>query len=212
VSEIIKNKMDESSYLRFAKTLASHYSNEAQAQEDPVNFARINIYFQPLLWDVFKAPGYYSEQSYDYDPWRPYRQGVHKLRTSEEVFVVENYGLPEPIRIAGAGFQPDLLKNLCADTLLPRYGCAMHFREIKPGHYRGQVEPGNRCLIPRDGRMTYLVSEVEINQQIWVSRDSGFDPETNQQRWGSEHGPLRFKRVADLGSNLDENWLQSAST
>jgi CpeT protein len=60
--------------------------------------------------------------------------------------------------------------------------------------------------------MTYLVSEVEINQQIWVSRDSGFDPETNQQRWGSEHGPLRFKRVADLGSNLDENWLQSAST
>ncbi|MFL0754967.1 MAG: chromophore lyase CpcT/CpeT [Prochlorococcus sp.] len=203
--------MHESSYLRFAKILAGHYSNKAQAQEDPVNFARINIYFQPLHWDVFRAPGYYSEQSYDYDPWRPYRQGIHKLKARKELFIVENYGLPEPIRIAGAGFQPDLLNNICADTLLPRYGCAMHFREITPGHYKGLVEPGNRCLIPREGKMTYLVSEVEFNEQIWVSRDSGFDPKTNEKLWGSEHGPLRFQRAANLGSHLTEGWLNYAS-
>ena len=43
------------------------------------------------------------------------------------------------------------------------------------GHYRGMVEPGKKCLVPRDGKLTYLVSEVEVNQTDWISRDRGFD-------------------------------------
>ena len=203
--------MRQSSLLRFAKTLAAHYSNKEQAQKDPIHFARINIYFRPLLWDVFKGPGYYSEQSYDYAPWRPYRQGVHKLLASKEAFILENYSLQEPKRLAGAGFYPDLLNHLCADTLLPRRGCAMHFKEIKPNQYRGQVEPGNNCLVPRNNTMTYLVSEVEFDEKIWISRDRGFDPKTHEQLWGSKHGPLHFQRIVNLGDHLNESWLRSDS-
>ena len=65
--------------LLFAKTLSGHYSNLEQSQENPKDFAHINIFFRPLPWDVLKGPGFYSEQSYDHDPWRPYRQGVHRL-------------------------------------------------------------------------------------------------------------------------------------
>ena len=54
--------------LLFAKTLAGHYSNLQQSQENPKDFAHINIFFRPLPWDVLKAPGFYSEQSYDHDP------------------------------------------------------------------------------------------------------------------------------------------------
>ena len=83
----------------------------------------------------------------------------------------------------------------------------MHFREIDAGHYLGEVEPGKKCLVPRDGRLTYLVSEVDVNATDWISRDRGFDPGTDEQLWGSEHGPLRFKRVQNLGDDLDHQWL-----
>ncbi|MFL0776797.1 MAG: chromophore lyase CpcT/CpeT [Prochlorococcus sp.] len=200
--------MSDQTLLHFAKILAGHYSNFAQAQENPKDFSHINIYFRPLPWQVLQGPGFYSEQSHDHDPWRPYRQGLHRLIASENMFVMENYGLTEPERVAGGGFREELLKRIGFDEQLHRSGCNMHFKEVTPGHYRGEVEPGNQCLIPRDGKMTYLISEVEVNAHTWISRDRGFDPSNDEQCWGSEHGLLRFKRVANLGDNLNEAWLR----
>ena len=194
--------------LRFAKTLAGHYSNHEQSQANPKDFAHINIFFRPLPWSVLKAPGFYSEQSSDHDPWRPYRQGIHRLLPEKDgVFIVENFGFSDPIRLAGAGQRPELLKSLKTESIKPRCGCGMHFRERETGHYLGEVEPGKNCLVPRDGRLTYLVSEVDVNATDWISRDRGFDPETDEQRWGSEHGPLCFKRMQNLGDGLDHQWL-----
>ena len=85
----------------------------------------------------------------------------------------------------------------------------MHFTCIGDGHYQGSVEPGKKCLVPRDGKMTYLVSEVEVNQTDWISRDRGFDPVSDEQCWGSEHGKLRFKRVHWFGNELNEDWAMS---
>ena len=77
--------------LKFAKTLAGHYSNFEQSQDNPKDFAHINIFFRPLPWETLKGPGFYSEQSYDHDLWSPYRQGIHRLTQIEDVFVVENF-------------------------------------------------------------------------------------------------------------------------
>lgn len=197
------------SSLLFAKTLCGHYSNLDQAQQDPSKFARINIFFMPLPWEVLRAPGIYSEQSYDHDPWRPYRQGVHRLSQCDDVHVVENFGLEQPERAAGAGLHPELLLTIDANSLIQRCGCAMHFRCVGPGSYLGELEPGHNCLIPRDGRLTYLVSEVELNQERWSSRDRGFDPLTDAPIWGSEHGMLRFGRIRSFADQLDDSWLQT---
>ena len=86
----------------------------------------------------------------------------------------------------------------------------MHFKETKPGHYVGRVEPGKDCLVPRNGKLTYLVSEVEVNQQSWVSRDRGFDPKTDEVLWGSEHGPLKFKRISDLSQMVTTQWVSGS--
>ncbi|MCP9909232.1 chromophore lyase CpcT/CpeT [Cyanobium sp. BA20m-p-22] len=192
--------------LRFSKILAGHYSNSAQSQHDPVNFAHINIYFRPLPWGVFQGPGFYSEQSYGHDPWRPYRQGVHRLISTEKVQIVENYGFDEPIRLAGAGFTPELLKLINIKRLKQRCGCAMHFHETTQGCFSGLVEPGQKCLVPRDGRPTYLVSEVLVDHENWISRDQGFDPATDALQWGSEHGALRFKRIASYENEVAAEW------
>ena len=50
------------------------------------NFANINIYYIPLDWSIFNGPWFYSEQSYDFKPWSPYRQGLHKLIKQENIF------------------------------------------------------------------------------------------------------------------------------
>ena len=197
--------------LRFATTLAGHYSNFAQSQSDPVNFAHINIYFRPLPWKVFQGPAFYSEQSYAHDPWRPYRQGVHRLISTEKIQIVENYGFDQPIRLAGAGFRPELLKLIHIKRLKQRCGCAMHFHETTPGCFRGLVEPGQKCLVPRDGRPTYLVSEVLVDHKNWISKDQGFDPATHAYKWGSEHGPLHFARIASFEHEIKAEWASLKS-
>ena len=193
--------------VRFAKTLSGVFDNFAQSQERPKDFARINIVFRPLSWEIFQGPGFYSEQYYDYSPWEPYRQGIHRLTYNKDTFIVENFDFSNKERLAGSGRNPELLESLDRNSLQKRCGCSMHFKETRIGHYVGNVEPGKDCLVPRDGKLTYLVSEVEVNEQNWVSRDRGFDPTTDEVRWGSEHGPLKFKRIQDLSAMVTEQWI-----
>ena len=201
--------MPSNELLKFAKTLAGQFSNFEQSQENPKDFAHINIYFIPLDIRISGKPAFYSEQSYNHDPWRPYRQGFHCLEEINDIFVVKNFGYPQYQRVAGSGNHPSLLKKINPELLTSRCGCSMHFRSTTDRSYIGSVEPGKQCLVPRDGKLTYLVSEVELGAHHWNSRDRGFDPDTDEQCWGSEHGVLKFKRVLSLGDQLDFKWLNA---
>ena len=197
--------------FEFTSTLAGAYDNLEQSQANPKDFARIKIFFRPLPWSVFNAPGFYSEQCYDYAPWDPYRQGLHRVSTKEGVFVVENFGYPDFPRLAGAGKDKSLLRSLRPDLLETRCGCSMHFRAKGHKQFVGEVEPGKKCFVPRDSRITYLVSEVELNETTWVSRDRGYDPETDQQIWGSEHGKLEFVRTHSFANFIQQDWVHRSS-
>lgn len=193
--------------LKFARYLCGQFSNKKQAAKNPASFAHINIYFRPLPWEILEGPGFYSEQSYDHDPWRPYRQGIHRLVPSQDIQVVENFEYNEPMRVAGAGFKPELLKAIKKEKIKQRCGCSMIFKEDMMGCFTGELEPGKKCIVPRDGRSTYLVSEVYLSHDQWISRDRGFDQTTDGVAWGSEHGPLEFERVASFGVSLTSSWL-----
>ena len=195
--------------LRFSKDLAGEYSNKRQAQENPRCFAHINIYFQPLPWEIFQGPGFYSEQSYDYAPWSPYRQGLHQLSKKNKIFILHNYALKNAEKFAGSGSHPELLSTLNINEARERVGCAMIFQEVSTGNYKGQVEPGASCLIPRGGKMTYLQSQVEFNCKEWIGIDEGFDVCTKKKIWGSEHGPLRFEKILNLGQDLENKWVMT---
>ena len=200
--------MDNISLLLFAKAISGHFSNKEQVQKYPNKFAHINIYFRPIKCSAIKGPAFYSEQSYNHDPWSPYRQGVHPISKKDEgCFIVHNFSISSPDRFAGGGFNADLLNGLNANYLNKRSGCSMHFFEIKKDTYRGEVEPGQKCLIPRSEGMTYLVSEVKLNYNELISLDRGFDQITNEHIWGSRKGSLKFKRVNNLGTDLNGSWL-----
>ncbi len=205
--------------------MAGEFSNQDQSIAEPANYAHIRVAFRPLPAGFFQGVGFYSEQAYDYDLWSPYRQGIHRLvEQSDGSVFIENYALKEPMLYAGASREDSILASIPPDGIERRCNCSMVFTptEVQPDfsrlpegaspdlpgaagdglRYVGQVEPGNNCLIPREGHITYLVSEVDLTETTWVSRDRGFDVETNEHIWGSALGPLRFKRIRSFAEEL----------
>lgn len=179
--------------MTLACWMAGDFSNYRQAFENPRQYAHIHVFFRPLEFDFFSGIGFYSEQVYDYDMWTPYRQGVHRLVDKGDHIYIENYSLVDSFLYAGAAHEPTILKTITPENIRRRQYCSMVFRREKD-RFIGQVEPGNLCLIEKNGCQTYLVSNVEITESTWVSLDKGLDVNTNEQVWGSEHGSLRFEK------------------
>lgn len=179
--------------ITLARWMAGDFSNYKQAAENPRQYAHIHVFFRPLAFDFFSAIGFYSEQVYDHDLWTPYRQGVHRLIDKGDHIYIENYRLEDSFVYAGAAREPAILKTITRSCIQRRQHCSMIFR--RDGEtFLGQVEPGNQCLIEKNGRQTYLVSDVEITDSTWASLDRGIDVDTGDQVWGSEHGSLRFEK------------------
>lgn len=192
---------DTSEMLTLARWMAGDFSNFKQAQANPSQFAHIHVFFRPLPFDFFNAVGFYSEQAYDHDLWTPYRQGVHRVVDNGDHIYIENYSLEDPILYAGAAREPSILKTITRDSIQRRQHCSMIFRR-EGDRFRGEVEPGQQCLITKRGHQTYLVSEVVITESTWVSLDKGLDVETHEQVWGSEHGSLKFEKRESFADEI----------
>jgi CpeT protein len=188
--------------LLLAQWMAGDFSNHKQAAAEPQHYAHIRIFFRPLPFEFFNAIGFYSEQVYDYDLWTPYRQGVHKLVDRGEDSYIENYSLKDAILYAGAAREPEILKTITHDCLERRCNCSMIFHR-EGDMFRGQVEPGNQCFVERNGSKTYLISDVEITENTWVSLDKGMDINTHEKLWGSAFGMLRFEKVASFADEIN---------
>lgn len=206
MAQLLSNTEEESVSLlhSLASCMAGDFSNQKQAFADSKNYAHIRIFFRPLPWNFFSGIGFYSEQVYDYDLWNPYRQGVHKLVDKGEKIYIENYSLTDGLLYAGAGHSREILLTITPENINRRYNCSMVFWREK-NLFRGSVEPGNKCLITRKGQETYLVSDVELTEETWVSWDRGMDIETNEQVWGSAIGPLKFEKRQSFAGELPIN-------
>ena len=200
-------KSNPSLIINFAKIISGKYSNFLQSQSNSKDFANINIYFRPVSWSILNNPCLYSEQSYEYDPWSPYKQSIIKVLRSGNNIVLENYSLNNAERVAGAGEYPTLLREIYPHNLKLKSGCSMYFNEVEQGLYLGSIEPGKKCLIERKGKTTYLDSYVRIDQNQLISKDQGFDKLTNKQIWGSEKGAFLFKKIISFQNEINEIWL-----
>ena len=182
--------------------MAGDFSNRKQSDDRPTDFAHIHIFFRPLPFEFFNTIGFYSEQVYDYDLWSPYRQGIHRVVDQGDHILIENFGMNDPVLYAGAARDSNILNSIKPDIIKSRQGCSMIFRRGDGDSFIGGVEPGNACIIPRDGVMTYLVSDVEVTESTWLSLDRGFHPESHEHLWGSKLGPLKFEKIQNFASEL----------
>jgi CpeT protein len=194
--------LNQTDLLTLAQWMAGDFSNYQQSSKQPTLYAHIHVFFRPLPFSFFNGIGFYSEQVYDHDLWSPYRQGVHRFIDRGNNIYIENFALDDAIRFAGAAREPSILKTIAPECLRPRCNCGMVF-ERKESRFLGRVE-GNQCLIPKNGFQTYLISEVEVTASTWSSLDRGFDVNTHQQVWGSDHGALQFTKSQDFSHELSE--------
>ncbi len=179
----------------FVKTLCGKYSNQLQSYANPKLYAHINIYFRLLPWELFQGIGIYSEQSYNHSPWSPYRQAIHRLSFTNNIYTLENYKLINHERIAGGGFRLELLKGIEAKDLILREGCQMSFIKGGDGFYKGNLSKNKKCIINKCDKSTYLISKVVFGQDKFSSLDEGFDIHTDEKIWGSDNGKLEFYRA-----------------
>lgn len=187
--------------MTLARWMAGDFSNAKQAAANPREYAHIHVFFRPLAFEFFSGIGFYSEQVYDYDLWTPYRQGIHRVVDKSDHIYIENYGLIDPLLYAGAARESAILKTITPNCIQRRQNCSMVFRR-EDNKFIGQVEPGNSCLINKNGCQTYLVSDVEITESTWASLDKGLDVNTQKQVWGSEHGALRFEKQESFAHEI----------
>jgi CpeT protein len=179
--------------VTLARWMAGDFSNQKQALENSKDYAHIHVLFRPLPFEFFAGIGLYSEQVYDYDLWLPYRQGIHRLVLQNDQIYIENYRLKNALYYAGAARTPSILATITPACIERRYHCSMVFQR-QNDRFLGNVEPGNQCLIEKNGCQTYLDSAVEVTETTWVSLDKGLDISSHQQVWGSTSGPLRFEK------------------
>ena len=192
--------------LKFAKIISGIFSNKEQALNNPKNFAHIQIHIRPLFFKTYKCFAFYSEQRYQHDIWNPYRQSINKLSKEKEIFVLSNHKIENKERLTGGALDISLLDNISKYKLYKKSGCSMYFRETNPGNFSGTIESGRKCYIKYGEEQTYVKSEVIVNKYILISEDSGYEIETDKKIWGSDFGPLIFKKIDNFDYFIEQNW------
>ncbi len=174
--------------------LAGDFSNWEQAIDNPPLYAHIRVGMRPLpafdrqdgsLW-------MYVEQAYDYMLDRPYRSAVLHIFRQGDRLEIANHRLREPEAFWGASRDRDRLAQLQPDGIERLCGCNMHVERTPNHSFVGTVEPGKQCFVFRNGKQTYLHSEFEVRQDLFISLDRGYDVDTDERVWGSLAGPFYF--------------------
>jgi hypothetical protein len=183
--------------------MAGEFSNQAQAFENPPFFAHIRVCMRPLPLSVFGGLGIFLEQAYDFAIDQPYRVRVLEFLEVDGQISVPHYRLKDEKRFLGAARDPAQLASLTRDQLDLMCGCGMNVAWTG-NSFKGQVEPGKKCLVERKGQQSYLDNEFEILDQgnRLISLDRGRDLVTDERLWGSIAGPFEFTRVQNFSSEI----------
>lgn len=182
--------------------MAADFSNQAQAIENPPFFAHIQVCMRPLPRGFQSGISLYLEQAYSYQLHLPYRVRVLHFIPRESDVLLENYKVKDEEKFYGAGRDRDKLLTLAADDLEIMPGCDIHV-QWTGSSFRGQVEPGKKCAVVRNGQNTYLDNEFIVTEGHMTSYDRGRDPETDELRWGSVAGPFEFDKVNRFASEVE---------
>ncbi len=200
----IKGPSMKPSVQRFLKLLCGEYSNQKQALDNPPFYAHIFLRYRPI--EHLQPGSILLEQTYALDPKHPYR--LRMIRAEElrpGVIKLWNHSFRNPDHFYTATFDPERRLEIQDNDLICMDHCHYQVNEQANG-YQGELEPGCRCIVERDGKKTYLVSSFHLQGDALLTLDRGHDPVTHERCWGSIAGEFRFFRTADWSSDLPASW------
>jgi CpeT/CpcT family (DUF1001) len=181
--------------------MASEFSNQTQAYDNPPLFAHIRVCMRPLPFALLGGVGLFLEQAYDFALNDPYRIRVIKLFEQGDRLELEHYLVKDEKKYCGASRQPEMLQTLTLDQLDRSVGCNMVIHWTGDA-FKGVVEPGKGCRVNWRGTMTYLDNEFEVTEDAMMSLDRGRDLETDEPVWGSKAGAFQFQRCQSFADEV----------
>lgn len=187
--------------ITLARWMASDFSNQAQAFENPPFFAHIRVCMRPLPVEILDGVSLYLEQAYDIELNSPYRVRVLKLVPADDRIDIENYAIENEEQFYGASRDLQKLQELKKAEFKLMPGCTF-ITHWTGSSFKGRVEPGKGCMVVRKGKNTYLDSEFEIDGEKFISHDRGRDPKTDAHVWGALAGPFEFTRRASFADEI----------
>ena len=193
--------------LEFTKGISGKFSNKKQSQANSKDFPHINLFFRPIKYSLLGFNCIYSEQSYSFDPWAPYRQSIIYLVEKNDLIILKSYIINNSERFARGGEKPEILNKLNKDNISLREGCDMYFTQIGINHFKGKLVSQKKCFIQRGDKKTYLSSSAELLDDKWTCKDEGFDVNTGKKIWGGDNGNFIFEKIDDYGNDIDNIWI-----
>ena len=192
------------SLARLTKQLSASFNNQKQAFENPPLYGHILVRLRPL--PQLKAGSLLLEQAYAVTPKEPYR--IRVLRPNicnQRGLVINNYGIQDNHRFWGAIEDNSKRAQITEADLKLLEGCTYLVSENEKG-FQGEVEPGCKCIVKRQGIESYLVSSFELSDSGMTTIDRGHDPKTHEHLWGSIAGPFQFDKAVDYSSEIPPEW------
>ena len=109
-----------------ARWMASDFSNQQQAFDNPPLYAHIRVCMRPLPYSVLDGVSLYLEQAYDFMLTQPYRARVLRLINAGDRIEIENYIIKDVESLYGAARDRSMLENLTRDRVDFMPCCNMH--------------------------------------------------------------------------------------
>lgn len=184
-----------------ARWMAADFSNQQQAIDNPPLYAHIRVCMRPLPYSLLDGVALYLEQAYDFLLKQPYRARVLKLIRVNGLIEIENYSVRDGESLYGASRDRDMLSKLTRDRVEFMPCCNFQVEWAGQG-FKGTVEPGKKCMVERQGKLTYLDSVFEIDGEKFQSWDRGRNPETDEHVWGALAGPFYFTRRTSFADEV----------
>jgi acetylornithine deacetylase/succinyl-diaminopimelate desuccinylase-like protein len=176
-----------------ASWMEGSFSSARQAASDPESYHDIRLFMSRIWPTRSDAVWLYVEQAAADNLAQPYRQRIYRLsRNDEGALLSEVFTLPgDPLELAGAWRDAELLKTISIDDLSLRQGCSIDLRRTGPETFSGATT-GRECDSSLRGA-TFATSEVLITPDRVLSWDRGFDAQG--QVWGAEQAGYVFDKL-----------------
>ena len=153
---------------KFISYFEGYFDNQRQAFHQPREFALIELNHTKISASKFRV-----SQKYIIDN-DPYRKAIVEVTQKDGKIILKSYEDTE--------------------ELTYKQGCDIIFEydeEHDKFHGRNAC---NECYVQKGTYETYLMTEAFLGNDYYTVVDVGLDVNTNEQRWGSNHGFFHFDR------------------
>ena len=185
--------------------LAGEFDNQQQALEQPAWYVHLRLWMRPVPIFTEDSITLYAEQASVINQGKPYRPRILRLRDRETI-EIEYYMFKDIEAVAGAGSNPEKLKQITPDKidLLPNCTLKVSSQNMAGGGDRFKTTPAKEtpCTFDYQGNTYQVFLGLEATAKELLTYDKGIDRTTGKGIWGALLGAYRFTKIQNFASEI----------